>query len=107
MNCSILSFAKELGHMGQDDSEWNCSNGFLHRICKFYGILSKMCGESLDCPDYTQFIEEVLTPLMEEYEPQNIYNVDETSLFYKSLTALCPLIVKKSMVQSCIGPKIA
>ena len=45
-----------------------------------------MCGESLDCPDYSQFIKEVLTPLMEEYEPQNIYNADETSLFYKSLS---------------------
>ena len=72
--------------MGRDDSEWKCSNGFLHRFCKCYGILSKMCGESLDCPDYTQFIEEVLTPLIEEYEPQNIYNADETSLFYKSLS---------------------
>ena len=45
-----------------------------------------MCGESLDCPDYSQFIEEVLKPLMEEYEPQNIYNADDTSLFYKSLS---------------------
>ena len=45
-----------------------------------------MCGESLDCPNYSQFIEEVLKPLMEEYEPQNIYNADETSLFYKSLS---------------------
>ena len=73
--------------MGRDDSEWKCSNGFLHRFCKNYGILSKkMCGESLDCPDYSQFIEEVLKPLMEEYEPQNIYSADETSLFYKSLS---------------------
>ena len=45
-----------------------------------------MCGESLDCPEYTQVIGEVLTPLMEEYEPKNIYNADETSLFYKSLS---------------------
>ena len=73
--------------MGLDDSEWKYSNGFLHRFCKHYGILSKkMCGENLDCPDYNDFIEEVLTPIMEEYEPQNIYNADETSLFYKSLS---------------------
>ena len=59
----------------------------MQRFCKCYGILSKkMCGKSLDCPDYSQFIEEVLKPLMEEYEPQNIYNADETSLFYKSLS---------------------
>ena len=86
MNCSIFSFAEELEHVGQDGSECKCSYGFLHRFCKCYGILSKkICGESLDCPDYTQFKEEVLTPLMEEYELQNIYNADETSLFYKSL----------------------
>ena len=87
VNSSIFSFAKELGHKATDGSEWKCSNGFLHRFCKHYGILlKKLCGESLDCPDYSQFIEEVLKPLMEEYEPQNIYNADETSLFYKSLS---------------------
>ena len=87
VNSSIFSFAKELGHKATNGSEWKCSNGFLHQFCKRYGILSKkMCGESLDCPDCSQFIEEVLKPLMEEYEPQNIYNADETSLFYKSLS---------------------
>ena len=40
---------------------------------------------SLDCPDYTQFMEEVLTPLLMQYEPQDVYNADETSLYYKCL----------------------
>ena len=40
---------------------------------------------SLDCPDYTQFMEEVLTPLLKQYEPQDVYNADETSLYYKCL----------------------
>ena len=42
-------------------------------------------GESLDCPDYTQFMEEVLTPLLMQFEPQDVYNADETSLYYKCL----------------------
>ena len=54
--------------------------------CMQYGVLSKrITGESLDCPDYTQFMEEVLTPLLMQYEPQDVYNADETSLYYKCL----------------------
>ena len=50
------------------------------------GMVSKhITDESLDCPDYTQFMEEVLTPLLMQYEPQNVYNADETSLYYKCL----------------------
>ena len=39
--------------------------------CMQYGVLSKcITGESLDCPDYTQFMEDVLTPLLMQYEPK-------------------------------------
>ena len=30
-------------------------------------------------------MEEVLTPLLMQYEPQDVYNADETSLYYKCL----------------------
>ena len=74
-------FAKDL-----DFETWEATNGFLHRFCMRYGVLSKrITGESLDCPDYTQFMEEVLTPLLMQYEPQDVYNADETSLYYKCL----------------------
>ena len=74
-------FAKDL-----DFETWEATNGFLHRFCMQYGVLSKcITGESLDCPDYTQFMEEVLTPLLMQYEPQDVYNADETSLYYKCL----------------------
>ena len=74
-------FAKDL-----DCETWEATNGFLHRFCMRYGVLSKhITGESLDCPDYTQFMEEVLTPLLMQYEPQDVYNADETSLYYKCL----------------------
>lgn len=72
-------FAEELGI-----ENWKCSGGFLQRFCLRYGVLSKkICGEGLDCPDYSSFMEEVLKPLLQEYEPQDVYNADETSLFYK------------------------
>ena len=74
-------FAKDL-----DFETWEATNGFLHRFCMQYGVLSKcITGENLDCPDYIQFMEEVLTPLLMQYEPQDVYNADETSLYYKCL----------------------
>ena len=39
----------------------------------------------MDCPDYTDFLETTLWLLLKEYKPNNIYNTDETSLFYKTL----------------------
>ena len=73
-------FAKDLGF-----ETWEATNGFLHRFCMRYGVLSKcITGESLDCPDYAQFLG-VLTPLLMQYEPQDVYNADETSLYYKCL----------------------
>ena len=73
-------FAKDLNF-----ETWEATNGFLHRFCMQYGVLSKrITGEILDCPDYAQFTE-VLTPLLMQYEPQDVYNADETSLYYKCL----------------------
>ena len=45
----------------------------------------KLTGEGLDCPDYTDFLETTLRPLLQEYEPNDIYNANETTLFYKAL----------------------
>ena len=74
-------FAKDF-----DFETWEVTNEFLHGFCMRYGILFKhITGESIDCPDYTQFMEEVLTPLLMQYEPQDVYNADETSLYYKCL----------------------
>lgn len=74
-------FARKLEH-----ADWKATNGFFHRFCTRYGVLSKkICGESLDCPDYTNFVEQTLAPLLMEYEPRDIYNADETSLFGKAL----------------------
>ena len=53
--------------------------------CGMVSCPRRITGESLDCPDYTQFMEEVLTHLLMQYEPQDVYNADETSLYYKCL----------------------
>ena len=77
----LCSLAKGLGHQ-----DWKASNGFFHRFCLKNGVLSKkICGESLGCPDYSVFMEQTLVPLLQKYEPRDIYNCDETSLFGKAL----------------------
>ena len=45
----------------------------------------KITGDGLDCPDYSDFMENTLKPLLQEYQPNDIYNADETSFFYKML----------------------
>ena len=44
-----------------------------------------MTGEDLDCPDYSAFMETTLKPLLQEYEPNDMYIAEETSFFYKML----------------------
>ena len=76
------SFARNLD-LTTDGQEWQCSNGFLHRFCQHYAFISKkLTGEGLDCPDYTDFLETILKPLLQEYEPNDIYNANKTNLFY-------------------------
>lgn len=75
------SFAADLNYI-----EWTCSRGFLQRFCHRYAVLSKrICGEGNDCADTTTFTEEVLIPLLSQFDPEDIYNADESSLFFKLL----------------------
>ena len=62
---------------------------FIHRWTKRYGIVNKaICGskESAAPNDELEtWKETVLLPTLTRYSPKNIYNGDETALFYKSL----------------------
>lgn len=74
-------FGCELGYQ-----DWTCSRGFIQRFCKRYEVLSKrICGEGNDCAETSTFLEEILLPLLESYAPEDVYNADETSLYYKLL----------------------
>lgn len=69
-----------------DQVEWSANRGWLYRFCRRYGIISKrICGQSLDCPDTETYVSEVLLPLLSRYNPEDIYNADETSFFFKML----------------------
>ncbi|GFV21449.1 tigger transposable element-derived protein 4 [Trichonephila clavipes] len=75
------AFAKELG------IEFSASEGWLTNFKKRNGIVfKKMCGESSSvninvCSKW----QNSLLDLIKEYEPRNIFNTDETGLFFKCL----------------------
>lgn len=77
----------------EDCNIFNASNGWMHRFKKRYNIKEKkICGESQFCniDDHQVFIEE-FKKISADYLPKNIFNCDETSLFYK-------LVPSKSLV---------
>ena len=74
------SLAEKLGRIN-----FKASNGFIERFKERRGIMYKnVCGESnaVDC-EIVQSWKEKLPSLIEQYEPRNIFNADETGLFYK------------------------
>ena len=79
-----FSFAKQFGH-----PDWQGYGSFIHRWTKRYGIVNKaICGskESAAPNDELEtWKETVLLPTLASYALQDIYNGDETALFYKSL----------------------
>ena len=79
-----FSFAKQFGH---DDSQGYGS--FIHRWTKQYGIVNKaICStneSATNADELEEWTHTVLIPTLEGYSPSDIYNGDETALFYKSL----------------------
>ncbi|GFX59468.1 tigger transposable element-derived protein 6 [Trichonephila clavipes] len=75
------AFAKELA------TEFSASEGWLTNFKKRNGIVfKKMCGESssVDINVCSKW-QNSLSYLIKEYEPRNIFNKDETGLFFKCL----------------------
>ena len=89
--------------MGYDD--FTASNGWLHRFQTRHNIKSSvLSGEAADVSQATvEEWAERLQDLCQGYEPKNIFNADETGLFYRTLP-------KRSLVQKgdkCKGGKLA
>ena len=75
--------AKELGH-----GDFQCSSGWLQRFKGRHSIIQKrICGESAAVSTETcaQWIDTTLPTLLEGYELRDVFNADETGLFYKLL----------------------
>ena len=78
------SFAKQFRH-----NDWQGYGSFIHRWTKRYGIVSKaICGTkelATQADELEEWKETVLIPTLEGYSLSDIYNSDETALFYESL----------------------
>ena len=72
------SFERSLGFL-----EFMGSTGWLHRFRERYGISHN--GEANNAPKevVSSWWLEILPAAVKEYSPANIYNADETALFYK------------------------
>lgn len=75
-------FAVSLGH-----ANFRASNGWLQNFKKRNEIVfKKVCGESASVDDAVCVEwKEQLSDLVGDYQPEDIYNADETGLFYKCL----------------------
>ena len=78
-----LKFAKEL-----DISEFKASNGWLESFnCQNIIVLKTMSGERGDVkPEVVSDWLQRLPALLEGYELSNVFNKDETGLFYRDTT---------------------
>ncbi|GBL86060.1 Tigger transposable element-derived protein 6 [Araneus ventricosus] len=78
-----LQFAQALGY-----DEFRGSNGWLEKFKRRHGIMAKvMSGESkdIDDNDSENWITEILSKILKDYKPENIFNADETALFFQCL----------------------
>ncbi|GBN46298.1 Tigger transposable element-derived protein 6 [Araneus ventricosus] len=95
-----LQFAKALGY------EFRGNNGWLEKFKRIHGIMAKVIsGESKGIDDSMKGIEnwitETLSKTLKVYKPENIFNADETALFFHSLPQKT-LTFKK---EKCFGGK--
>lgn len=73
-------------HMGITGCKF--SDGWLRNFKKRYNLAFKqMCGESgsVDQTLVTNYRADKLCALLRQYPPENVFNCDETGLFYKML----------------------
>lgn len=78
-----LFYAQSLGH-----SNFQASNGWLQKFKIRNSICEKViCGESADVSDEKclEWTQSVLKNILEKYDPKDIFNADETGLFFKCI----------------------
>lgn len=75
--------------LGVPKGEFKCSNGWLDRFKERHGIsFKRICGEENSVVTDSDQMEEwhrTLSIILKEYTPANVYNADETGLFFRCL----------------------
>ncbi|GBN41780.1 Tigger transposable element-derived protein 6 [Araneus ventricosus] len=94
-----LQFAKALGY-----DEFRGSNVWLEKFKKRNGIMTKVISdESQDADDNDSgnWVTETLSKILKDYKPENIFNADETALFFQCLPQKTSTFKK----EKCFGEK--
>lgn len=100
----LLEKADELAK--QMNIKFSANPGWFERFKKRNGIVLKnVCGEANDVlPTMTvDWLHSTLPSILAEYDPKNVFNADETGLFYRCL----PNKTLSFKGQSCSGGKIS
>lgn len=83
MKTKATAIARNLGKM-----DWECNDGWLSRFKTRHNIVFKnVCGESesVDTANLDQWTESVLRKKIRQYRPCDVFNADETGLFWRML----------------------
>ncbi|GBM23291.1 Tigger transposable element-derived protein 6 [Araneus ventricosus] len=94
-----LQFAKALGY-----DEFRGSNGWLEKFKRKHGIMAKVIADEskdVDDNDSENWITETLSKILKDYKPEDIFNADETALFFQCLPQKTLTLKKKK----CFGGK--
>ncbi|XP_042899743.2 tigger transposable element-derived protein 4-like [Parasteatoda tepidariorum] len=94
-------FAEQFGY-----SEFVCSNGWIDRFKVRHGItFGKICGEakSANMADIAKWLSEKWPGIREGYAADDIYNADETGIFYN----VTPQYILKFKGEKCVGGKLS
>ena len=94
-------FARELSK-----ADLKCNDGWISRFKNRHNIsLGKISGEanSVNCADVRNWIEQIWNKIKVDYKENEIFNIDETGLFYN----LTPDKILSVKGEKCIGGKLS
>ena len=86
----MMQHAGELAEkLGVPSGEFKCSNGWLDRFKDRHGIsFKRICGEENYVDTGSEQMAEwhrTLIMILKKYDPKNVYNTDETGVFFRCL----------------------
>ena len=90
--------------MGHD--QWSCSSGWLSRWKVRHNIrYRRVCGENaaVDKDVCEEWTETVLLPVLRRYDPCDVFNADETGLYWR----LLPDKTHAVSGETCTGGKMS